>query len=71
MSGEEVWLNSGSGNYNQSVMMSALELARFGLLHINGGIWNGQELLPKVFVRAATTGQVSAELARPQSSIDL
>lgn len=59
---QEVWLCSGSGNYDQGVHLSALNLARVGLLYLNGGRWNGKQLLSETFCTLATTNQVSADL---------
>ena len=57
-----VWLNSGSGNYDQHVAMNALALARLGRLYLNGGRWRGERLLPVSFVKAATSAQTSVTM---------
>jgi len=45
------------GNYVSSSQMwtSARDLARFGLLYLNGGVWNGQRLLPESWISYVTT----------------
>jgi CubicO group peptidase (beta-lactamase class C family) len=48
---------------------SALELARFGLLYLNMGNWDGEQLLDSAFIRTATTNQVPASL--PHKDFDL
>lgn len=66
------WLNSGSGNYDQHVTMNALNLAKLGLLYLNGGRLREEQLLPVAFVRDATRVQVStdASLGQPESGFD-
>jgi CubicO group peptidase (beta-lactamase class C family) len=41
------------------IKMCALDQARFGLLFLNDGVWNGKRLLPEGWVEKATTNQVS------------
>jgi CubicO group peptidase (beta-lactamase class C family) len=55
-------VNSGSGNLGQGVRISARELARLGHLFLNGGRWNGAQLLDPGFVAQATSPQVPARL---------
>ncbi len=38
--------------------MCALDQARFGLLFLNDGVWNGKQLLPRGWVAKATVNQV-------------
>jgi CubicO group peptidase (beta-lactamase class C family) len=38
------------------------ELARLGLLYLNNGNWDGEQILDSVFVKAAISNQVPAEL---------
>lgn len=42
------------------VKTTACELARFGLLYLNRGSWNGRQLLAASYVNQATTNQVPA-----------
>ncbi|MEZ2219951.1 serine hydrolase domain-containing protein [Rhizobium sp. RCC_161_2] len=41
--------------------MSARDLARFALLFLDGGRWNGQEIVPKQWVRDSTTPYSDAD----------
>jgi len=65
-------VNGGSGNAGKHVMTCARELARFGLLVLNRGNWNGQQLISADWVAAATSVQVPAKLplGHPESEID-
>jgi CubicO group peptidase (beta-lactamase class C family) len=53
-------VSCGSGNSGKHVQVSARELARFGHLFLNEGRWNGRQLVPAEWVRAATSVQVPA-----------
>ena len=65
-------VNGGSGNAGKHVMISARELARFGLLFLNRGSWNGRQLISADWVDAATSTQVPPDtpLGQPESGID-
>jgi CubicO group peptidase (beta-lactamase class C family) len=67
-----VVVNGGSGNANKHVFITAREMARFGLLFLNQGHWNGRQLLAASWVRDATRIQVPASTpwAHPESDID-
>jgi CubicO group peptidase (beta-lactamase class C family) len=47
-----------SGGYNFYV--TPRELAKFGLLYLHDGRWNGKQLVPAAWVKASTTDQVDA-----------
>ena len=50
------------------INISAQDLARFGLLFLNNGNWNGKQVVPAAWVRAATSNQVPASINNsPQS----
>ncbi|MGD9494847.1 MAG: serine hydrolase domain-containing protein [Armatimonadota bacterium] len=65
-------VNGGAGNANKHVQISARELARFGLLMLNRGDWNGRRLISATWVDAATSPQVPVDLplGQPESGID-
>ena len=65
-------VNGGSGNGNKHVFITAREMARFGLLFLNRGNWNGRQLVPASWVAEATRLQVPAAMpwAHPESGID-
>lgn len=44
------------------VHSSARDLARYGLLYLSGGEWNGEKILAPAFVHRATSNQVPADL---------
>ena len=55
-------VNGGSGNKSGPMKISAREAARFGLLFLNHGNWNGKQLLSESWIRKATQVQVPATL---------
>ncbi|MBN2269415.1 MAG: serine hydrolase [Sedimentisphaerales bacterium] len=57
------------GQRQGGVRSNALDLARYGLLYLNNGNWNGRQILSASFVARATSTQVSAEL--PTKYFDL
>lgn len=65
-------VNGGSGNGNKHVFITAREMARFGLLFLNRGNWNGRQLVSSQWVAEATRVQVPSSLpwAQPESEID-
>ena len=52
-------VNGGSGSQDNGIHISALEFARFGLLFLNFGNWNGKQLISKEWVDRATTPQAN------------
>lgn len=65
-------VNGGSGNHGRQMEISARQAARFGLLFLNKGNWNGRQLLSREWVEQATRVQVPASLpwGHPESEID-
>jgi CubicO group peptidase (beta-lactamase class C family) len=65
-------VNGGSGNSNKHIFINAREMARFGLLFLNHGRWDGRQLVPEAWVAEATRVHVSATTpwAQPESLID-
>jgi CubicO group peptidase (beta-lactamase class C family) len=55
-------VNGGSGNNSGPMKISARETARFGLLFLNRGNWNGKQLLSARWIDAATRVQVPASV---------
>lgn len=55
-------VNGGSGNKTGPMKISTREAARFGLLFLNRGNWNGKQLLSERWVDAATRVQVPASV---------
>jgi CubicO group peptidase (beta-lactamase class C family) len=51
-------VNGGAGNNGWGIMISASEFAKFGQLMLQEGSWEGQTLLPKDWVKEATSPQV-------------
>ncbi|MBK8503440.1 MAG: serine hydrolase [Saprospiraceae bacterium] len=62
----------GAGNLGKGIFISANELARFGLLFLNKGRWNGNQLISSDWIEQATKVQVppTMELGSPLSNID-
>ncbi len=48
----------GAGNQSKGIYISANELARFGLLFLNEGNWNGNQLISRDWIRQSTRVQV-------------
>jgi CubicO group peptidase (beta-lactamase class C family) len=65
-------VNGGSGNAGKHIQISAREFARLGLLFLHHGNWDGEQLISREWVKAATSVQVPASLpwAQPESEID-
>jgi CubicO group peptidase (beta-lactamase class C family) len=40
---------------SSQIYTNAPDLARFGLLYLNGGVWNGQRIVPESWIRFART----------------
>jgi CubicO group peptidase (beta-lactamase class C family) len=45
---------SGGGHWGGGLWISARDLARVGLLYLNGGAWDGNRLLSEAWVNAST-----------------
>ena len=61
----------GAGNLDHGIYISANEFARFGLLFLNEGNWNGNQLISRDWVKQATKVQAppTLELGTPLSEI--
>ncbi|MBT4141124.1 MAG: serine hydrolase [Candidatus Latescibacteria bacterium] len=53
--GKQVQSVSGGGHWGGGMWISALDLARFGHLSLNRGVWNGRQILSEDWVKMATT----------------
>ena len=47
----------GVGDGGNGFSMTTLDLARFGLMYLNGGVWQGRQIVPADWVEASTTTQ--------------
>jgi len=59
----EVWGRDADGIYTGGWYMyfTPRELARFGQLYLQGGIWEGQQIVPEHWVRSSLSAQVAFE----------
>lgn len=55
-------INGGAGMAENGMHMTANNLARFGWLYANGGIWNGQQLISKQYIDYASVPHVEAAM---------
>ncbi len=55
MDGEIIQSVSGGGHWGGGMLISARDLARYGLLVENNGVWNGKRLLSEEFLKMAET----------------
>jgi CubicO group peptidase (beta-lactamase class C family) len=62
-------VNGGAGNGDRHVFITARQFARLGLLFLNRGKWNGNQLLGASWVDQATTVQVASSV--PMGSVAL
>lgn len=55
LDGQPVQSVSGGGHWGGGMIINAFDMARFGLLTLNRGNWNGQQLLSEQWVQQALT----------------
>lgn len=55
LDGQPVQSVSGGGHWGGGMFINAYDMARFGLLTLHRGNWNGQQLLSEQWVKQATT----------------
>ncbi|TAF96112.1 MAG: hypothetical protein EAZ32_10505 [Cytophagia bacterium] len=55
LDGQPVQSVSGGGHWGGGMFINAFDMARFGLLTLHKGNWNGQQLLSEQWVKQATT----------------
>lgn len=53
---------------NYAIQLSARDLARFGQLYLNGGMWAGTAIAPPDWVRESTRSHIRTGLQRPFAS---
>ena len=60
--GEHAWEHDPDGETfgAAGLFLSAHDMAKFGLLYLNGGVYEGRRLLPEGWVREATRNQVGS-----------
>ncbi len=65
-------INGGSGNRGKHVQISARQIARFGMLFLNGGRWKDVPLISARWIAQASSVQVAADLplGHRESGID-
>jgi CubicO group peptidase (beta-lactamase class C family) len=51
------WIPDWEGNYSghAGLHITARDMAKLGLLYMNGGVWEGEQIVPEHFIRAALT----------------
>jgi CubicO group peptidase (beta-lactamase class C family) len=55
LNGKQVASVSGGTRWGGGMWINSWDMARFGYLWLRGGAWNGKQILPKEYVRAALT----------------
>jgi CubicO group peptidase (beta-lactamase class C family) len=55
LDGQAVQSVSGGGHWGGGMFINAYDMARFGLLTLHKGQWNGQQLISEEWIRQATT----------------
>jgi CubicO group peptidase (beta-lactamase class C family) len=59
LDGQQVQSVSGGGHWGGGMFINAYDMARFGLLTLHRGAWNGQQLLSESWLSKATTPTAS------------
>jgi CubicO group peptidase (beta-lactamase class C family) len=55
LDGKQIQSVSGGGHFGGGMFMNAYDMARFGLLTLRKGNWNGKQLISEDWIRKATT----------------
>ena len=55
LDGQPVQSVSGGGHWGGGMFINALDMARFGLLTLNKGNWNGRQLISEDWIKQSTT----------------
>lgn len=51
---------AGTAKYFGGLAMTPIDLAKFGLLYLNNGVWNGKQIIPAEWVKATATRDTTA-----------
>lgn len=62
------FLAFGTGDRPGRIAISPRDFARFGLLYLRGGKWNGRQLISEAFARMAVTSPLPLRIPRTQAS---
>lgn len=57
-----------AGGYGMN--MTTESIAMFGLLYLQGGVWNGRQIVPEAWVREATKAHIRNAVHQPDSGLD-
>jgi CubicO group peptidase (beta-lactamase class C family) len=54
------WTKGGDGYYHggSDIFLSPRDMAKFGYLYLNGGLWNGKQIVPEKWVKESTARQI-------------
>jgi hypothetical protein len=54
------WTKAGDGYYHggSDIFLTPRDMAKFGYLYLNGGLWNGEQIVPEKWVKESTAQQV-------------
>ena len=61
LDGKMIQSVSGGGHFGGGMYINAYDMARFGLLTLRKGNWNGKQLLPESWIKKATTPTTANE----------
>ena len=67
-----IWEESPSGinTGGWGLSLKTEDMAKFGLLFLNDGVWNGKQVLPEGWVKEATTKRITKEYTTPEMPRD-
>lgn len=58
------WVSNNNGYYGggYGLSMKPVDMAKFGYLYLNNGLWDGKQIIPKEWIEESTQKQVSANV---------
>lgn len=58
------WVSDNNGYYGggYGISMKPVDMAKFGYLYLNNGLWDGKQIIPKEWIEESTRKQVSANI---------